>query len=161
QEFEGAMLLVSHDRHLLRNTVDQFLLVDAGRVSPYAGDLDDYKTWLLKKVAADGKGDRSSESNKPVNKKLQRQAAAELRQQLNPLRKNIRAAEQAMQRCSANLAELEQQLAQENIYEENNKDDLQRLLLEQGKQRQEVSELEERWLSLSEELEQLEAAQVP
>ncbi|MGI9288277.1 MAG: ATP-binding cassette domain-containing protein, partial [Pseudomonadales bacterium] len=159
QEFEGAMLLVSHDRHLLRNTVDQFLLVDAGRVSPYAGDLDDYKTWLLKRVASDGKSDRHVDNNKTANKKLQRQAAAELRQQLSPLRKNIRAAEQAMQRCNEKLAELEQELAREDIYEDGNKNDLQRLLLEQGKQRQEVAELEESWLSLSEELEKLEAAQ--
>lgn len=159
QEFEGAMLLVSHDRHLLRNTVDQFLLVDAGHVSPYDGDLDDYKAWLLKKVAANSKSDRNADDNKPVNKKFQRQAAAERRQLLDPLRKNIRAVEQAMQRCNEHLSALEQQLAQGKIYEENNKDDLQRLLLEQGQKRQEVVELEERWLSLSEELERLEAAQ--
>ena len=159
QEFEGAMLLVSHDRHLLRNTVDQFLLVDAGKVSPYAGDLDDYKTWLLKKVATTNKDEQSTAIDKPTNKKLQRQAAAELRQQLNPLRKNIRTAEQGMQRCNDKLAELEQELAQEDIYAASNKDQLQRLLLTQGKLRQEVDTFEETWLSLSEELEHLEAAQ--
>ncbi len=159
QEFEGAMLLVSHDRHLLRNTVDQFLLVDAGRVSPYSGDLDDYKAWLLKKVAADNKGERSTIDDKPANKKLQRQAAAELRQQLNPLRKSIRTAEQGMQRCAQKLAELEQELAHEDIYAASNKEQLQQLLLEQGKLRQEVDIFEESWLSLSDELEQLEAAQ--
>ncbi len=159
QEFEGAMLLVSHDRHLLRNTVDQFLLVDAGRVSPYAGDLDDYKAWLLKKVATTNKDEQNIDVDKPANKKLQRQAAAELRQQLNPLRKNIRSAEKGMQRCNDQLAKLEQELAQEDIYAVSNKDKLQRLLLEQGKLRQEVDAFEDRWLSLSEELEQLEAAQ--
>ncbi len=159
QEFEGAMLLVSHDRHLLRNTVDQFLLVDAGSVSPYAGDLDDYKAWLLKKVATTSKDEQSSAANKPANKKSQRQAAAELRQQLEPLRKTIRTAEHGMQRYNQKLAEVEQELAQEDIYAAGNKDQLQRLLLEQGKLRQEVNALEENWLSLSEELEQAEAAQ--
>jgi ATP-binding cassette subfamily F protein 3 len=152
QGFNGAVILVSHDRHLLRNTVDQLLLVHDGQAENFEGDLHDYSRWLLK-----GENKVVSGNTKASNsdKKQQRQQAAENRKQLQPLKKSISSAERKMDKNNQQLAGLEEMLADTELYSSDNKARLQQLLLQQGQLKQENEELEEHWLTLSDELEQL------
>jgi ATP-binding cassette subfamily F protein 3 len=92
QNFEGAVIVVSHDRHLLRNTVDEFLLVDSGQAQPFDGSLEDYRHWLLNR---DKSVPVSFDTSAPlVDKKQLRQNAAARRVQLAPLTSKIKKLEQ-------------------------------------------------------------------
>ena len=154
QEFSGAVILVTHDRHLLRNTVDELLLVHDGSVDEYQEDVKAYEQWVLSQSGSDNKPTaRVAESSR----KEQRQAAAQRREQLRPLRKSINSAESRIERHNARLAELENALLDTSLYEAARKADLDSLLKEQGQLRGEVGELEEQWLALQDELETLEA----
>ena len=93
QEFDGAMVLVSHDRHLLRVTADTLLLVDAGRVAPFDGDLDDYPAWLAARDP-DADGGRSATARDGADRKQQRRQAADMRKILAPLRNRLQALEE-------------------------------------------------------------------
>ena len=157
QAFTGAIVVVSHDRHLLRNTVEEFWLIDTGRVDSFAGDLGDYQQWL-----AEGKSNkeieslRTDEEKKPErDKKAQRQSAAAVREKLKPFTQVIRQIEQKMERLQTALSEVEGKLAKPALYE-NGGQELQSLLKEQGALRQELSQLEESWLEKSHELDLLQ-----
>ena len=155
QNFEGAVILVSHDRHLLRNTVDEFLLVDSGKAEPFDGSLDDYRHWLLNR-------DKSTpstavEANTPlVDKKQARQDAAARRAQLAPLTSKIKKLEQQMHMLGEQMAAIEEQLADISLYDEANKNKLKQILAEQSQLRSINDDIEEQWLALQEELELLE-----
>lgn len=155
QAFNGAVILVSHDRHLLRNTVDQLLLVHDGQAENFDGDLQDYSRWLLKgssKKTSTGTHKQESES---IDRKQQRQLAAEQRKQRQPLKNSIKTLEKNMDRNSQLLEKLEQELSDNQIYEEANREKLQLLLQQQGQLKQQDQELEEQWLALNEALEAL------
>ena len=158
QEFEGAVIVVSHDRHLLRNTVDELLLVDQGRVDAFDGSLDDYRLWLLARNKDAGTRPQGSvDAEAPVDKKKARQDAAAKRAQLAPLRKEIQKLDKRMQQLQDQLAKLEETLADSELYSDANKDTLKTLLAEQASLRSENDDVEERWLGLQEEMEVLEA----
>ena len=155
QAFEGAIVLVSHDRHLVRNTVDQLLLVHDGRIDDFDGDLQDYQRWLLQRET--NTAPVEAEEKVPLlDKKAQRQLAAQRRQQLNPLKNKIKKLERVMEALQGELDSLEKQLLDNTLYEEANKNQLQTLLQQQGAFRQELQSTEEQWLELQEELEGLE-----
>jgi ATP-binding cassette subfamily F protein 3 len=165
QGFEGALLVVSHDRHLLRNTVDQFWLVAEGQVQDYDGDLHEYQQWLQQHVSKNQSDKQGSPENSSaqkdddalkVDKKQQRQQAAAIRKQLSPIKKKADLAEKAMEKTQLQLDQIEQQLANPSLYEAENKNQLQPLLLEQGKLKQALSEHEEQWMELTETLEEME-----
>lgn len=154
QEFEGAMIIVSHDRHLLRTVTDNLLLVAHGRVAEFDGSLEDYRSWLsqqAKSVTATLTEEKSSDG---LNKKQLRQNAAEKRRQLKPLQNKLKKLEKQMEELSFSKESLEQQLSDNNIYNENNKDKLKKLLEEQGQVDNNLQQVELDWLELSEELEQ-------
>lgn len=157
QAFEGAIVVVSHDRHLLKNTVEQFLLVDAGKVEEFSGDLDDYQNWLLKRNSEVELSTRTSsdQTTDKVDKKEQRQAAAAKREQSKPLRNRLKKVENEMDKRQSDLTKIEDQLAQPELYEAGNKE-LPGLLKEQGQLRVQCETLEEEWLELSEALEEHE-----
>lgn len=157
QSFSGAMILVSHDRHLLRNSVDQFLLVADGQVQPFDGDLDEYQQWLLKSKqdAGETKGISKVDGQK-VDRKEQRRQAAEQRKQLQPLKKKVSKIETGIESNEKELAGIEERLSDTSLYEAANKDELQRLVQQQGLLKQQNEELEEQWVVLHEELDQLE-----
>ncbi len=157
QGFEGAIVVVSHDRHLLRNTVDDFLLVDSGKVVPFEGDLQDYQRWLsdaakVEETQTTATGRDKAESK--ADKKEQRQQAAARREQLKPLTQAIKKLEKEMDRLQAKLQSIEDKLADATLYEGGRAQDLEPLLKEQGQARQELDDIEERWLAASEELEE-------
>ncbi|MCL5256010.1 MAG: ATP-binding cassette domain-containing protein [Gammaproteobacteria bacterium] len=165
QEFSGAMVIVSHDRHFLRATVDDYYLVAAHEVAPFEGDLDDYARWLDEQ-AAEAKATLQAQSEKTTadnqqssaNRKAERQAAAQKRQQLQPLRKKVQKAEQQVEQLSDALAAIESQLADPDLYQSERKDTLTQLLQEQGRLKDELEGVELEWMTLSEELQELEAA---
>jgi ATP-binding cassette subfamily F protein 3 len=111
QEYQGAIVVVSHDRHLLRSVTDQLFLVANGTVQPFDGDLDDYRTWLTeqKRSASDTTNDTPRESG--LSKKEQRKQEADRRKQLKPLFNKLKKTEQAVEKHHAEQKELEQQLA--------------------------------------------------
>jgi len=156
QAFAGAIVVVSHDRHLLRNTVDEFWLIDSGKVQPFAGDLQDYQVWMSgAKTTAKEVEAKPTTEDKSVDKKAQRQSAAASREKLKPFTQAIKQLEQKIDAAQKRLSQVEEKLAQPELYESAG-GELQKLLKEQGTIRQELSELEEAWLEKTEELEQLQ-----
>jgi len=161
QGFDGALVLVSHDRHLVRNTVDQLLLVSAGRVAPFDGDLDDYGRWLVAELRgnrSEGRADGGAGEARAPDRRQQRQQAAETRKQLAPARKALEKVEKAMAEVEARIAAVEASLADSDLYDTGQRDRLQALLLEQGQLRQRMAALEEEWFERQQALEELEAA---
>ncbi len=157
QEFGGAVLVVSHDRHLLKSTTDDFLLVADGRVQEFDGDLDDYTRWL-----ADYRLRNAPVSTMPVNadktdKKAQRQQAAALRQQLAPHKREADKLERDLGLVNEKLAKVEEALADSANYDAANKDKLRDLLAEQAKLKVRESELEDAWMQALELLESMQA----
>ncbi len=157
QEFSGAVLVVSHDRHLLKSTTDNFLLVADGLVQEFDGDLDDYARWLV-----DYRLRNAPASNTPVNvdktdKKAQRQQAAALRQQLAPHKREADKLEKDLGTLHEKLAKIEAALGDSGIYEAANKDKLRDLLADQAQLKSRESELEEAWMEALELLESMQA----
>ncbi len=157
QEFSGAVLVVSHDRHLLKSTTDNFYLVADGKVEEFDGDLEDYARWLI-----EYRQRNAPVSNTPVNldktdKKAQRQQAAALRQQLAPHKRQADKLEAELGKLHERLAKIEASLGDSAIYEAGRKDELRDLLAEQAKLKVRESELEEAWMEALELLESMQA----
>jgi ATP-binding cassette subfamily F protein 3 len=157
QEFAGAVVVVSHDRHLLKSTTDEFLLVAEGRVVPFDGDLDDYARWLVDYRQRQAPASASTEGGADkTDKRAQRQAAAALRQQLAPHKKQAEKLEQELGRVQEKLAAVETQLGDSGLYEAARKDELRQRLAEQAQLKTREAELEEAWLLALETLEALQ-----
>jgi len=154
QGFNGALILVSHDRHLLANTVDQFLLVRDGKLEVFEGDLDDYEQLLMK----DSKGDlrKAAPEQNGKSKKEQRQEAADRRNELKPLRDRVKRLEREMEKLQQQVREVEDKLADPGIYDDERKEELNGLLHDRAKLEAGLQETEELWLEKSSELEQLQ-----
>ncbi|HWA12660.1 MAG TPA: ATP-binding cassette domain-containing protein [Burkholderiales bacterium] len=161
QDYDGVLVLVSHDRSLLRATADELWLVEDGRVAPFDGDLDDYARRLRGGTPA-----APAAEAPPVSRKEQKRAEAEERNrrfaQRKPVEAGIRAAEREMQRLGIERERLEKLLAAPDIYADGRKEDLKRCLREQSDVTAKLQKAEEQWLKLSAELEALaEQAQRP
>ncbi|GAA5215421.1 ATP-binding cassette domain-containing protein [Corallincola platygyrae] len=154
QAFEGAVVIVSHDRHLLKACCDQFLLVDNQQVTDFTGDLDEYQKWLLSSPANDPESS-AEEVNKPVklDRKQQKRLEAEFRQRTQPIRKQIAKLEQAMEKATSALEQIEQRLSDPSLYDMDDKSELNQLLKGQGNNKSLLEEAELEWLSLQEQLE--------
>ncbi len=151
QSYEGALVLVSHDRHLLRNSVDQLLLVHDGNVSEYDDDLLAYEKWVLSRYS---KAESEPAANSDTSRREQRQAAAARREELRPMKKELAATEKKMAAAETRLSALEALLADSTLYEEQRKDELAALLKEQGELRVASQKLDEHWLNLQQTLEE-------
>lgn len=158
QGFEGSIILVSHDRHLLANTVDQFLLVAEGKVTEFDGDLDDYHQWLASQRQNQNRPAIESEnrSQSAADRKEQKRLEAEKRAKLSPLRNKIEKLEKEMHSSSEKLSELETLLSDTDLYSETRKDELKSLLTKQGELKSKLEAIELQWLDAQEELETLE-----
>ncbi|QCF27379.1 ribosomal protection-like ABC-F family protein [Hydrocarboniclastica marina] len=170
QQFEGALVVVSHDRHLLRHTVDEFWQVEQGRVREFDGDLDDYERWLVERRAATASPDLSSaaagrlatetgneRAESADERKLRKRAEAEVRRQLSPYRKKMQSLEATIERLQKFLSELEQSLTDTRLYEEAGKSDLKALLARQAEAKAQLDDAEAEWLEVGEAVEELEA----
>ncbi|WP_223112204.1 ATP-binding cassette domain-containing protein [Pseudomonas syringae] len=157
QEFGGAVLVVSHDRHLLKSTTDDFLLVADGRVQDFDGDLDDYTRWLADYRLRNAPVSNTSVNADKTDKKAQRQQAAALRQQLAPHKREADKLERDLGTVNEKLAKVEEALADSTNYDAANKDKLRDLLAEQAKLKVRESELEDAWMQALELLESMQA----
>ncbi len=164
QRFEGAMLLVSHDRALIRDTTDELWLVADGRLQTYNDDLDTYTKWLARFRQQQQEEQKAANGNAITiddrpDAKTQRREAAERRQRLAPMKKAIEKLEKELAKAQAELAEIESELADTTLYAADRKDQLKQVLARQASCTQRVEELEERWLEGHEELEAQEQAE--
>ena len=161
-QFEGTLVLVSHDRHLLRATTDEFLIVADGGLKPFDGDLDDYRDWLFKTKLARPEPETAAPAPRDtVDRKEQKRQEAEARQRLSAQRKPIEARvkrlEELMDRHNARQAELDTWLADAAAYAEANKDALKQALFDQARIRKELEQMEGEWLEMQAELDRLSA----
>ena len=164
-QFEGTLVLVSHDRHLLRATTDEFLIVADGGLRPFDGDLDDYRDWLFKTKLAKPEPPASIPRAKPEparesgDRKEQKRLEAEARQRLSarrkPIESRIRRLEELMDRLNHRKSELDGLLADSAIYADGNKDVLKQALFEQAQATRELEQLEAEWLEQQDALEAL------
>ncbi|MFJ5510483.1 ABC transporter ATP-binding protein [Pectobacterium jejuense] len=157
-DFEGALVVVSHDRHLIRSTTDDLYLVHDQKVEPFDGDLEDYQQWLVglqrQENAAD-EAPKENTANSAQGRKDQKRREAELRTQTQPLRKQITKLEQQMEKLGETLAALEARLADSAIYDISRKAELTDCLQQQTKVKIELEETELSWLDAQEQLEQM------
>ncbi|PCJ30775.1 MAG: ABC transporter ATP-binding protein [Gammaproteobacteria bacterium] len=153
QDFEGALIVVSHDRHLLRTVADELWLVSDGQAKVFDGDLDDYRQWMLNK---DKVVKTVAEQSSVNTKKDDRRSAAEARKKLQPLRNVVKKAEQKMESVQTKLDSVEEKLADNSLYADSEKDKLKALLVEQGELKSELEQLEMDWFEASEALQEAE-----
>ncbi len=155
QDYAGALIVVAHDRHLLRMTADQLLLVDDGKVTPWDGDLDDYARWLGGGRRAAPVDPASDATGRP-SEKQRRQQRAQQRAQLKPLRDAVRKAEEALAVLARQRTAFEARLADPALYEAAGKDELKRVLGDRTRLEQALATAETAWLEHAEALEQAE-----
>jgi ATP-binding cassette, subfamily F, member 3 len=174
-QFEGTLMVVSHDRHLLRATTDEFVIVADGRLQPFDGDLDDYKHWLFQtklgkgteapalpaKAAATSAPAAPSAPISAVDRKEQKRLEAEERQRLaalkKPIENRIKRLEEQMAKLNAKKADVDARLVDPAIYEADKKEELKTLVADQAFLTRDLGNLETEWLELQEQLETLVA----
>ena len=176
QTFDGAILLISHDRHLLANAVDSFLLLDRGRLTEFNGDLEDYRRFVLTDgIKTPGAGSKDNGPREPVTKRVTGESANKKHnqqvtkpvvgttssnrnnnasgKQARQLKTKLRTLETQLERLNRKLGEVEEGLTDSSLYENGGGDDLQSLLREQLSLKDQISELEESWLDMTTTLE--------
>lgn len=165
QDFEGAIILIAHDRFLLESCVDEFYLVANGGVTNFNGDVDDYQQWLnddKKQTVSDQKNENSSSDNnsadKGLDKKQLRQQQAELRKKSAPLRKESDKLEKQIQQWQSELAAVETLLSNSEIYQAERKNELTTQLKLQATLKNNIEESEMLWLEIAEQIEELMAS---
>ena len=148
QSFGGAILLISHDRHLLANNVDQFLLVENGSILEFDGDLNDYSLRILKNLNKS----HASKSITPKESTLGAQRQLD-QKKIKQLKNEIHAAEKRLKRLQEKIAGVEGILQSPETYDGDFQDDLHDLIRNQTELKTEIEEVEQRWLNLNEQLE--------
>ncbi|MDB5936028.1 MAG: transporter [Massilia sp.] len=178
-QFEGTLVVVSHDRHLLRATTDQFIIVADGKLQPFDGDLDDYKDWLFQTklgkgtsvMPAAGKDNKTAfpvasavapaAAAPVVGTKEQKRVEAEQRQKVaalkKPIENKIKRLEEQIAKRNAQKAEADAKLQEPGAYDAANKAKLKLLLADQTFFTKDLAQLEAEWLELQEQLEGLAA----
>ncbi len=151
QGFDGAVVMVSHDRHLLSSCADQLLVVGQGRCHAFEGDLDDYARMLRERGGEDDQAATSERSK--VSAKDQRRAAADRRAAVKPLRDEVQRCEREMARLEKKLGELDASLSDPALYQDQ-PERAATLMREQGVLRKQLDDLEGQWLEAAETLEQ-------
>lgn len=158
-DFNGALVVVSHDRHLLRSTTDELYLVHDGRVEQFDGDLDDYQRWLsdLQKqdFQAQPSGQAEPSNNSALSRKDQKRREAEFRAQTLPIRKAIEKLDKELEKVAKALEGVEQALSDSAIYDPAKKAELTGLLQQQASLKSAQEEHEMNWLEQQEQLEEM------
>jgi len=143
QDFSGAILLISHDRHLLANTVDEFLIIDKGRLSRFNGDLEDYRTLILKGSV----NNESLKDKKDSRSKLQKK-------EVKSIKTNIISLEKTLKRLQRKLSEVNNKLNSPDSYNEDSGNNLHDLLRKQVNLISEIENAEQEWLELNQKLDE-------
>jgi ATP-binding cassette subfamily F protein 3 len=153
QSFEGACVVISHDRHLLRTVCDELYTVYDGQFDVFDGDMDDYPKWLLEQEQSVITGTQPNADK--GNKKQQRQQEALLRQQLKPFKDAINKAEKQIEKLQQQIKSIDEKLADETLYTDNQrKTELRELTQQQGYFKAALEENELLWLEATDAFEQ-------
>ena len=167
QDYGGALVVVAHDRHLLRATTDELWLVADGRVAPFEGDLDDYRDWVLARArrgdatpVADGGGtDGASAEGSAGDRKAKKREEAAARQQLyarkKPLTDRLAKIEREMAALAADKRDLDDWLASPAAYADDERERLKERVTTQGELTWRLARLETEWLELSDAIDKL------
>ena len=159
--YEGAVLLVSHDRHLLRASCDELWLVRDGKLSEFDGDLDEYAEIVLKDKKARNAAPEDSGAPAPVNRKEQRRNEAQERARISalskPLKKELSKIEKELDLANKEKSALDLKLADTDFYQ-GNQDEVAEALKRHGELSSKIDELEGRWLEISEELQNISSS---
>ena len=160
QDYSGAVLMVSHDRHLLRTVIDEFYIVADGLATPFDGDLEDYAKWAANNPKdAPAKEPKAGKVKEPAAKeseeirKQRKRDEAEQRSRIAPLRAELARLDKELAQLQRKLAEVENRLAAPDIYDPANKTRLRELLDEQTRLKRSIDQVESKWLETSEALE--------
>ena len=154
QDYEGAMVLVSHDRSLVRATCDALMLVDEGTVTEFDGDVDDYTRHLASRAAGSASAQPADLSRKD-QRRLEAEARARFAALRRPLQAKLRAVEAEIEHLTGKKARLEKLITSPDMYLDSRRDEMTKCLIEQAQVTQRLSQAEEHWLALSGELEAL------
>jgi len=162
QSFEGAMVIISHDRHLLRMTTDELYLVHDQQVEVFPEDLAHYEKWLLESSKAESakaaaEKDITKASEPTINRKEQKRLEAEFRKTLSPIKKKQQKLDIQMEKLSLRLTEIEALLQDETLYQQAQREALTQLLKEQGEQKSLLEDVELDWFETQEQVEQMTA----
>jgi ATP-binding cassette subfamily F protein 3 len=160
QDYAGALIVVAHDRHLLRATADELWLVADGRVSLFDGDLDDYRRWVLtERTPDDGRAVAADGAALAPDRRTQKREEAAARQQAYALRKplsdKLTRIEKEMEQIGAERQSIEAWLATPDAYGEQGKNALRDTIARQGDLTWQLARLEAEWLEVSEALEKI------
>jgi ATP-binding cassette subfamily F protein 3 len=164
QDYGGALIVVAHDRHLLRATTDALWIVANGRVTPFDGDLDDYRDWVLnarRRERADAveTAEVSEATALPVDRRTQKRLEAKARQRLADARRPLVARQTGIEREMSVLTSekdaLDAWLASPAAYAEEARDDLKAKVARQGELAWQLARLETQWLEVAEALERV------
>ena len=158
QSFQGALIVVSHDRSLLEATTDSFLLIEQGRLKTFDGDLEDYRRYRLAQENAAAPAASSQSQNRKDAKRVEAQIRQEKARLGKPLQQKISQAEKEMAALSEIQTACEAFLAQEDAYSDANKTKLQQTLAQLAETKVKLEKQEENWLAWQEELEQINHA---
>ena len=154
QDFEGAIILIAHDRFLLESCVDEFYLIANGQVSDFDGDIDDYQQWLNDEKKQVTKNNKSTNEN-TVDKKQVRREQAELRKKAAPLRKQADKLEKQTHQWQTELTQVEESLSNSEIYQSEYKTKLTQLIKQQAQLTADIDENEMHWLEFEEQIEEI------
>jgi ATP-binding cassette subfamily F protein 3 len=154
QEYDGAVVLVSHDRHLLRTVADEFYVVHAGKAAPFDGDLEDYAKWLADddNVSSAPAGPKR-EVESAESRRQRKREEAERRNRLTPIKAAVEESERALERLARERAEIEAALQAPDIYSDASRERLLKLTERQGRLARELAQVEAEWLENTERLE--------
>ncbi|MFT8664303.1 ABC-F family ATP-binding cassette domain-containing protein [Acetobacter orientalis] len=151
--FEGAVLLISHDPHLVELVADRLWLVAEGKVTPFEGDMAEYRSWLIEQSRSANRASKPQDDAPQQSRKDDRRDRAEIRKAQAPLRKLIKDAESKLAKLAAERATLEAKLADPALYTTGKADDVTRLNTRLAAIGKAQAELEEQWLEAEAELE--------
>jgi len=154
QDYEGAVVLVSHDRHLLRTVADEFIVVHKGRATAFDGDLEDYAKWLDESSEDVVVAPAATQAESAESRKQRKREEAERRNRLTPIKAKIAKCDADLARLAKKSAAIEAELAAPDIYTAASKDKLKELLARQAEVARETEKVETAWLEASEDLEQ-------
>ena len=151
QDYEAAVVLVSHDRHLLRAVADDLILVDQGRATAFDGDLDDYARWFTLREQSETE-ELSSTAVTAEQKKQSKRDEAERRNRLSPLKNEIAQLEKKLAKLASERTSVEAALAEPGIYDPSSRQRLQDLLKQQTQLKRDIATVETDWLNATEKL---------
>ena len=156
QAFDGALIVVAHDRHLLTATTDAFWLVDLGTVAPFDGDLDDYRDWVLARARRGSAPTGESQNDRKAQKRSEAQVRQRRYAQRQPLADRLAGLEREMESLDREKRAADDWLASEAAYADDNRDQLKATVAHQGDISWKLARLEAEWLEVAEALQELD-----